>query len=337
MNRIIGITFLSVVLIVCFLGCSVKKTESSNYKGVGGADTSKKITMTNRLVKGGRITSGYGWRPDPFHSNRIQNHKGLDIAAPLGKPIHSAMDGQVIFAGRKGGYGLLVTIKSGYEEIKYGHCSSLIVSKGQYVTKGDTIALVGSTGRSTGPHLHFEITKSGRNIDPIAWLTTQKDSNVLAGINIKEIKGNTKTARKVVMLPPKPVALASAGTVVRRPLQPSAIRNNDVNNPVRMPERTRPASGPGEIKISTRFLNPSDTCEIVVLVDGREKSRDSVHCGGQYYALLDTTVPAEAGRRLISTETKTCDSDSNCEVRNVQNYVDVEAGRAVQVAYVSHF
>jgi len=114
----------------------------------------------------GRLTSGYGYRQHPM-GGQSKFHCGIDIAAPVGRTIFAAMDGKVTFTGRRGSLGLAVLIlhDNGYSTV-YGHAASILVRSGQQVRQGDPIALVGNTGMSTGPHLHFEIRKSGRAINP---------------------------------------------------------------------------------------------------------------------------------------------------------------------------
>jgi len=118
----------------------------------------------------GVFTSGYGWRWGRMH-------RGVDIAAPVGTPIFAAADGEVIFSGwNSGGYGNLVRIRHPDGSVTlYAHNSKLLVRRGQYVTQGQQIARMGSTGFSTGPHLHFEIHPDGRKaVDPIAFLPRKR-------------------------------------------------------------------------------------------------------------------------------------------------------------------
>ena len=112
----------------------------------------------------GKITSGFGRRGR-------KNHNGIDIALPIGTPVKAADGGTVTFSGRQGTYGYLVIIDhgAGYSSY-YGHNSKNLVSKGDKVHKGQTIALSGNTGRSTGPHLHFEVRKFGVPVNPINYL-----------------------------------------------------------------------------------------------------------------------------------------------------------------------
>ena len=115
----------------------------------------------------GVITSRFGNR----ESIRSYAHRGLDIAAPGGTPIKAAASGKVIWSGYKGSYGNLVKIDSGKGVVAYyGHCSKLYVSAGEQVKAGDVIATVGSTGNSTGNHLHFEIQLNGQCVNPQKYL-----------------------------------------------------------------------------------------------------------------------------------------------------------------------
>jgi murein DD-endopeptidase MepM/ murein hydrolase activator NlpD len=118
----------------------------------------------------GRITSEFGLRNDPINGRHRQHH-GVDIAAPRGTPIGAAATGTVVFAGRRGGYGNTVIIEQADgKQTLYGHADQLKVSVGDRVEAGQTIATVGSTGRSTGPHLHFEVRENGQPIDPLTIL-----------------------------------------------------------------------------------------------------------------------------------------------------------------------
>ncbi len=113
-----------------------------------------------------RVTSGFGVRFHPI-LKRWRPHHGIDYAAPYGTPVHAVASGRVVFAGWRGGYGRTVVIKhkNGYSTL-YGHLSRILVRVGQHVDQGQTIGLVGSTGLSTGPHLHYEVRHYGRRINP---------------------------------------------------------------------------------------------------------------------------------------------------------------------------
>lgn len=120
----------------------------------------------------GTVTSSYGHRENPFSGRGVETHSGLDIRAPMGAPVKAMAKGTVTFAGRKGGYGNCIVIKhaSGYETL-YGHLSKINVSAGEKIDIGQLIGNVGSTGRSTGPHLHYEVHKNGKRINPSNFLT----------------------------------------------------------------------------------------------------------------------------------------------------------------------
>lgn len=116
-----------------------------------------------------RITSGFGPRVDPVYGT-MGFHSGVDIAAPTGKIVIAAADGEVGYAGWNGGYGnvIYITHNGGYET-RYAHLSRTAVKKWQKVKAGDIIGYVGSTGKSTGPHLHFEIRINGQAVDPLGF------------------------------------------------------------------------------------------------------------------------------------------------------------------------
>ncbi len=115
-----------------------------------------------------RIASGFGYRIDPVYKT-VKMHAGLDFAAPQGTPIYATADGTVSVAGNKGnGYGNHVIINHGYGyETLYGHMVKVKANSGQKVSRGEVIGWVGSTGKSTGPHCHYEVHKKGNKIDPV--------------------------------------------------------------------------------------------------------------------------------------------------------------------------
>jgi murein DD-endopeptidase MepM/ murein hydrolase activator NlpD len=118
------------------------------------------------------ISSGFGYRSDPFNGHAAM-HAGLDFRGPIGSPIHAAADGKVTFVGMRSGYGKVVEISHGNGMLtRYAHMSAWKAKIGQAVEAGDTIGLIGSTGRSTGPHLHFEVRINGRAVNPRPFLET---------------------------------------------------------------------------------------------------------------------------------------------------------------------
>ncbi|MGB1310514.1 MAG: M23 family metallopeptidase [Leucothrix sp.] len=121
------------------------------------------------------ISSHYGMRKDPF-TGRLRKHRGIDFAGPRGSSVRSIAAGKVVFAGRKGGYGRVVEIKHANGLLsRYAHLQLSLVKKGQSVVIGEKIAKLGSSGRSTGPHLHLEILKNNKNINPLVFLGKQRE------------------------------------------------------------------------------------------------------------------------------------------------------------------
>lgn len=124
----------------------------------------------NRKPVQGFFSHGYGWRKDPFTGAR-EFHHGVDIVASTGTPVIAPADGVVTRARRMQGYGKMVHLSHGYGmATRYGHMSEILVRPGQRVRRGDVLGRVGSTGRSTGPHLHYEVFKAGRRVDPRKYL-----------------------------------------------------------------------------------------------------------------------------------------------------------------------
>ena len=124
------------------------------------------------LVGYHRISSPFGMRKNPFDHSKKEFHKGIDIPAPVGTYIHAAASGKVIFTGVKHGYGNVVILrhKKGYLTV-YAHCSQILVKSGQFINSNQVIALVGNTGKSTGSHLHFEVRKFSRPLNPLRFLS----------------------------------------------------------------------------------------------------------------------------------------------------------------------
>lgn len=142
------------------------KPVNSVYSFSGGSSGSS-VSAGFRWPVSGRITSGYGWRRHPF-TNRRDFHTGIDIKGATGTTIRAAKAGRVVYSGWMGGYGRVVVIDHGKDySTLYAHCSRLLVSKGQRISAGQSIARVGSSGRATGPHLHFEVRYKNKAINPL--------------------------------------------------------------------------------------------------------------------------------------------------------------------------
>jgi len=118
----------------------------------------------------GAFSSGFGWRRNPI-GRRWRFHAGIDLAGDRGDPIHAAAQGKVVAATWSGGYGRHLMVDHGFGIVTlYAHCRKLLVEEGDHVRRGQKIALMGSTGRSTGPHLHFEVHLDGTPVNPLDYL-----------------------------------------------------------------------------------------------------------------------------------------------------------------------
>ncbi len=126
--------------------------------------------IAGRPIVRGWMSSRYGYRTDPF-SGKIAWHDGIDFAGKDGSPIISTAAGVVTYAGKRYGYGYLVEVNHGKGyTTRYAHCKEILVSVGDIVKKGQHLAKMGSTGRSTGPHVHFEVRKDGKSLDPAKYI-----------------------------------------------------------------------------------------------------------------------------------------------------------------------
>lgn len=163
-----------------------------NGDGVGGTGDQSIGRPVN-----GRLTSGFGSRFHPVLGHR-RMHKGVDLAAPNGSPIAAAADGRVIAAGWNGGYGRQVAIAhSGNVRTTYGHMSRIAAAPGTYVRRGQIIGFVGSSGLSTGPHLHFEVTRDGRPVNPLS----AKLTGGLGHLQGEQLRAFQDQLRRVLLAP----------------------------------------------------------------------------------------------------------------------------------------
>ena len=129
--------------------------------------------ISGRHITSGWLSSYYGMRDDPF-TDKVAMHKGIDFAAAEGDKVIATAAGVITWSGERFGYGNLVEIDHGNGLVtRYGHNQLLLVNVGEVVTKGQQIAQVGNTGRSTGPHVHYEIIKNGTQIDPLPFVYRQ--------------------------------------------------------------------------------------------------------------------------------------------------------------------
>lgn len=170
---------------------------SSRTDGWFDANGQTERRAVSGLPVSGRITSNFGLRVHPL-LGFTRMHKGLDIGAPYGTPIHAMTDGIVAFAGRTGGYGNFVKLTHGGGMASgYGHMSRIAVSSGTRVRQGQVIGYVGSTGMSTGPHLHWEVWRNGAAINPRA--VSFASVAQLSGASLRAFKA--KVARLLAVKP----------------------------------------------------------------------------------------------------------------------------------------
>lgn len=151
---------------------SIRKLVDLEYEGLSKLknlleEKEEELKYTPSILPAyGVLTSGFGYRRDPF-TGRVKLHEGLDISAPIGTPVYAPADGVVTFVGMRHGYGLTIEIDHGGKyKTRYAHLSKSLVRVGQKVRRGDLIAKVGNTGRSTGPHLHYEVHVNGVPVNP---------------------------------------------------------------------------------------------------------------------------------------------------------------------------
>ena len=128
------------------------------------------VSPTGRPVKKGWLSSHFGERSDPF-TGQLAQHEGVDFAGKEGSEVIAVAAGLVTIAERRYGYGNLVEVNHGNGLVtRYGHNKDILVQQGQTVKKGETLAAMGSTGRSTGPHVHFEVLKNGKPVNPVKYI-----------------------------------------------------------------------------------------------------------------------------------------------------------------------
>jgi murein DD-endopeptidase MepM/ murein hydrolase activator NlpD len=163
----------------------------SSWKKLDTLSSGVIAVPSDKPVRVASFESAYGVRSDPFEGTR-KMHAGIDLSAPVGTPIYATADGVVLRAGwNNGGYGNLIELDHGRAiATRYGHLSSILVQPGQRVTRGQQIGRMGSTGRSTGSHLHYEVRIDGRPVNPVPFM---KSTDYLIAMKRKANSGAMET------------------------------------------------------------------------------------------------------------------------------------------------
>jgi murein DD-endopeptidase MepM/ murein hydrolase activator NlpD len=156
---------------------------AGSWGKINGAATKVEVAVPSiNPVEIMKFSSGYGYRSAPTRG-ASRNHKGIDIPGPVGTPIYATADGTIGRAQWVGGYGKYVEINHGNAvQTRYGHLSAMNVVPGQRIRKGDILGYMGSTGRSTGSHLHYEVRIAGEAINPVAFLSPMKADATAANL-----------------------------------------------------------------------------------------------------------------------------------------------------------
>jgi murein DD-endopeptidase MepM/ murein hydrolase activator NlpD len=165
-----GIFLLAVIVLLCVAGFLVTRALREEAFGVGPRYVPDILPVS---LEKGWVSSEFGMRVHPI-TKKKKMHDGIDLAVDEGVPVKAAADGKVIFAGDGGGYGNLVKIDHGNGiETRYAHASALKVNEGDFVRRGQVIALAGHTGVATGDHLHYEVRVNGSPVDPRKYLPAE--------------------------------------------------------------------------------------------------------------------------------------------------------------------
>lgn len=190
----------------------------------------------------GKMTSAFGWRADPLTGGQ-RFHGGIDIAANTGSPVYATQAGLVAYSGAYGGYGNVVVLNHGNSLYTlYGHNSRLLVQAGQPVYRGQTIALVGSTGRSTGPHLHFEVHYKQQYVNPLTYLSYLQQGPTAATAppvvhKVTSTKQSVSTSQKAATAARQKTA--AAASVKKPPVKKAAPARKTYNATVQLINGTK--------------------------------------------------------------------------------------------------
>lgn len=165
----------SVLICLIISGCAARHTPLYVARQVEFDKVDYRLVWPLPIVTTARITSSFGKRKDPL-TGMVSFHTGVDLDGELGTAVYSSGKGRVVFGGQRQGYGLLLIIDHGNGlETYYGHCARILCKRGDLVSRGQVVALMGATGRASGNHLHFETRKHGQPFDPCQLLPKLKE------------------------------------------------------------------------------------------------------------------------------------------------------------------
>ena len=175
----------------------VPRTCTDSWGRIVGASTKVEVAVPSiNPVEAMKFSSGFGYRNAPTRG-ASRNHKGIDIPGPVGTPIYATADGTIGRAQWVSGYGKYVEINHGNAvQTRYGHLSAMNVTSGQRIRKGDILGYMGSTGRSTGSHLHYEVRIAGEAINPTAFLSPQTVDQAKSNILLASKTTDSKAHRR---------------------------------------------------------------------------------------------------------------------------------------------
>lgn len=161
----------------------IEMIEKQLTETIYGDNTAVFLSTDKAMPINGTVTSGYSERKNPFYvensgSEEYEFHRGIDIEAPIGTSVFSYSDGTVITTSASNSYGNYIIVSHGNYDTLYAHLDTIVVNKGDKVNAGQTIAFSGNTGRSTGPHLHFEVRVSGEAVDPALYLKKSDEGGI---------------------------------------------------------------------------------------------------------------------------------------------------------------
>jgi murein DD-endopeptidase MepM/ murein hydrolase activator NlpD len=213
------------------LSVAIRMVSASPSDAIAAALTPEPSVLEQRPVTGG-VVSGYGVRRDPFKRRRHKKHNGVDLRAGRGVPVLAAGPGVVAKAERMRGYGRVVYLDhGGGVETRYAHLQRIRVKEGQFVAPGALVGNVGSSGRSTGPHLHFEVRENGRPVAPVEILGLLSANAPLGALLTSLVNGGAEPAVEAAPAKAAPAKIANPRSKARgKRVRSKALRSRRPNS-----------------------------------------------------------------------------------------------------------